>query len=258
MEELSVVYFGCIVHRRHEHNQLFLRQVNNTNVDIERSVSPNTPDATVNCISRLTVDVRDEAVSRSQFYSASAGAPTTASGLLFRLALRTESRHPPPAGLAPCANGLRRAAAAARRQPSMAPKGKKAPAAPPPPPSDWIPESTSKEFMDCNEAVVTHLRAGRADSCRGKPLLCNGRFRVTYEITHSSSPVAQGMLLGVCDATAWSTGDEKGNCEAALQRRSSTSLRSTATHKEYSRARMLHLVCCRSHAPPAQTWMRSK
>jgi hypothetical protein len=176
----------------------------------------------------------------------------------FRLALRTESRHPPPAGLAPCANGLRRAAAAARQQPSMAPKGKKAPAAPPPPPSDWIPESTSKEFMDCNEAVVTHLRAGRADSCRGKPLLCNGRFRVTYEITHSSSPVAQGMLLGVCDATAWSTGDEKGNCEAALQRRSSTSLRSTATHKEYSRARMLHLVCCRSHAPPAQTWMRSK
>ena len=196
-------------------------------------------------------------MSRSQFYSTVSRCshpPRVASS--FRLALRTESRHPPPAGLAPCANGLRRAAA--RQQPSMAPKGKKAPAAPPPPPSDWIPESTSKEFMDCNEAVVTHLRAGRADSCRGKPLLCNGRFRVTYEITHSSSPVAQGMLLGVCDATAWSTGDEKGNCEAALQRRSSTSLRSTAMHKEYSAGSHAPPRVLSLPRPPAQTWMRSK
>ena len=63
--------------------------------------------------------------------------------------------------------------------------------------------------MDCNETVVTHLRAGRADAVRAKPLLAQGRFRITYEITHSSSPVAQDMLLGVCDATAWSTGDDK-------------------------------------------------
>ena len=91
----------------------------------------------------------------------------------------------------------------------MAPKKEKAPKAPPPPPSDWIPESKSKDFMDCNEAVVTHLRAGRADAVRAKPLLAQGRFRITYEITHSSSPVAQDMLLGVCDATAWSTGDDK-------------------------------------------------
>lgn len=92
----------------------------------------------------------------------------------------------------------------------MAPKGKgKAPKEPPPPPSDWVPESRSKDFMNCNELVVTHLRAGRADAVRGKPLLAQGLYRITYEITNSSHPNAQDMLLGVCDATAWSTGDEK-------------------------------------------------
>lgn len=86
----------------------------------------------------------------------------------------------------------------------MAPKKEKKPAEPPPPPSDWVPRAKSKEWMACDEKTVTHLRTGRADAVRGKALLARGTFRLTYEVTHTSSPDAQDLVVGVCDAAAWS------------------------------------------------------
>lgn len=96
----------------------------------------------------------------------------------------------------------------------MAPKEKKK-AEPALPPSDWVAREASKEWMGCAEGAVTHLRAGKADAVRGKQLLANGHFRVTFEVTHTSSTDAQDMLIGVCDAAAWSSEESKAGVSAA-------------------------------------------
>ena len=97
----------------------------------------------------------------------------------------------------------------------MAPKAAKKPKEPEGPPSEFVARGSSKEWMTCAENKVTHTRPGRADSVRGKQLLAQGRFRITYEITHTSSPDAQDVLLGVCDAAAWSADESKDGFNAA-------------------------------------------
>ena len=86
----------------------------------------------------------------------------------------------------------------------MAPK--KEAKAPPDPPSDWVARDRSKPHLLCVDENLTHTRCGNADIARGKSLLHNGLFRITYEITHASAPTCADIILGVCDAGAWQAG----------------------------------------------------
>ena len=97
---------------------------------------------------------------------------------------------------------------------AMAPKEKKA-KEPEAPPSDWVARQSSAEFMACLDGCVTHLRSGRADAVRGKQLLAQGLFRLTFEVTHTSSPDANDLLIGVCDAAAWSTEESREGVNSA-------------------------------------------
>ena len=54
--------------------------------------------------------------------------------------------------------------------------------APPDPPSDWVARDRSKPHLLCVDENLTHTRCGNADIARGKALLHNGLFRITYEI----------------------------------------------------------------------------
>jgi hypothetical protein len=99
----------------------------------------------------------------------------------------------------------------------MAPKKDKKVKEPEPPPSEWVARSQSKEWMQCIEGAVTHLRAGRPDAVRGKTLLAQGKFKLAYEVTHSTSSNAQDILLGVCDASAWAAEESKDGITAATE-----------------------------------------
>jgi len=99
----------------------------------------------------------------------------------------------------------------------MAPKAEKK-KAPPPPPTDWVPRGpASTDFFECIGSVVTHLRSGTTDTVRGKNVLFDGLHRITYEITHAAKPNAQGLVVGVCDGTAWSGDSDPAAGEAVRE-----------------------------------------
>jgi hypothetical protein len=100
---------------------------------------------------------------------------------------------------------------------AMAPKKEKKAKAPEAPPSDWVPRESSKDFMLCAEGLVVHGRTGVPDAVRGKTLLAQGSFRITYEITQSGHTCAQDMLLGVCDAATWGTAESEGGAAEQIQ-----------------------------------------
>ena len=48
------------------------------------------------------------------------------------------------------------------------------------------------------EGAVTHLAGSRCAAVRGKEPLASGVYRLSYQITSSSSPAGYGIVLGVC------------------------------------------------------------